>query len=132
VDVIKSKNFESECVLTSLNYAGILRVKDLDPELKTGLIVFKAVGNIFDAPSDFYSLSSKIVKSDTIRSADRHDKAIHVWTINDLNTMAYFIELGVDNIITDYPAKLVELLQQRADLSDVERLLLKAGNWIKQ
>jgi glycerophosphoryl diester phosphodiesterase len=46
--------------------------------------------------------------------------------------MAYFIELGVDNIITDYPAKLVELLQQRANLSDVERLLLKAGNWIKQ
>ncbi len=132
VDVIKSKNFESECVLTSLNYAGILRVKDLDPELKTGLIVFRAVGNIFDAPSDFYSLSSKIVKGDTIRSANRHDKAIHVWTINDLNTMAYFIELGVDNIITDYPAKLVELLQQRANLSDVERLLLKAGNWIKQ
>ena len=132
VDVIKSKNFESECILTSLNYAGILRVKDLDPGLKTGLIVFKAVGNIFDAPTDFYSLSSKIVTSDTIRSADHHDKAIHVWTINDLNTMAYFIELGVDNIITDYPAKLVELLRQRANLSDVERLLLKAGNWIKQ
>ena len=104
----------------------------MDSELKTGLIVFKAVGNIFDAPTDFYSLSSKIVTSDTMRSADRHDKAIHVWTINDLNTMAYFIDLGVDNIITDYPAKLVALLRQRANLSDVERLLLKAGNWIKQ
>jgi hypothetical protein len=36
------------------------------------------------------------------------------------------IDLGVDNIITDEPALLVGLLEERANLTELERFLLKA------
>ena len=46
--------------------------------------------------------------------------------------MTHYIGLGVDNIITDYPAKLVELNAERNSLSDVEKLILAAANILKR
>lgn len=46
--------------------------------------------------------------------------------------MTHYIGLGVDNIITDYPAKLVALNAERNSLSDVEKLILAAANILKR
>jgi hypothetical protein len=35
------------------------------------------------------------------------------------------IDRGVDGILTDYPETVVEVLEQRAELSDLERLVLR-------
>jgi glycerophosphoryl diester phosphodiesterase len=37
---------------------------------------------------------------------------IHVWTINDVDTMQELIDLGVDGIITDKPKVLRDLLSK--------------------
>jgi glycerophosphoryl diester phosphodiesterase len=44
--------------------------------------------------------------------ADAHSRGLRVipWTIDDPTTMAYFIGLGVDGIITDYPNRLREVM----------------------
>jgi glycerophosphoryl diester phosphodiesterase len=44
--------------------------------------------------------------------ADAHSRGLEVipWTIDDPETMDYFIELGVDGIITDYPDRLREVM----------------------
>lgn len=46
--------------------------------------------------------------------ADAHRLGLKVipWTINDPETMDYFIDLGVDGIITDYPDRLREVMAQ--------------------
>ena len=46
--------------------------------------------------------------------------------------MSYFINLGVDNIITDYPAKLVALINEGAALNDVEKFLVVAAEMLKR
>ena len=46
--------------------------------------------------------------------------------------MSYYIDLGVDNIITDYPARLVEMIKERETYSDVEKLLLATANMLKR
>lgn len=53
-----------------------------------------------------------LVSEQTIRSA--HDLGIEmfVWTVNDVDEMARLLALGVDGIITDYPARLRALMQQ--------------------
>ena len=38
---------------------------------------------------------------------------IHVWTINDEDTMQRLIDIGVDGIITDRPKALKDLLSNR-------------------
>lgn len=43
---------------------------------------------------------------------DAHDRGmeVHVWTVNEVEDMQRFIEMGVDGIITDYPDRLTGLL----------------------
>ena len=43
-----------------------------------------------------------------------------------------FINMGVDNIITDYPVKLAALIKERAALNDVEKFLLAAAEMLKR
>ena len=63
--------------------------------------------------------------NDLIVRAHPRGKDVHVWTVNDLQEMSLMIGKGVDHIITDEPGKLVRLLEDRTDLSELERFLLK-------
>jgi glycerophosphoryl diester phosphodiesterase len=38
---------------------------------------------------------------------------IHVWTIDEEDEMRALLALGVDGIVTDYPARLAALLRAR-------------------
>ena len=46
--------------------------------------------------------------------ADAHARGLKVipWTIDDPATMDYFMDLGVDGIITDYPNRLREVMAE--------------------
>ena len=132
VGIIQDHGFESQCVVSSLNYAGLQKVRDLNPDLQTGFIIAKSIGNMFGADIDFLSLASGVVTADVVAAAGKSKKEVHVWTINSPASMSYFIDLGVDNIITDYPAKLVAIIKERETYSDVEKLLLATATMLKR
>ena len=46
-----------------------------------------------------------------------------VWTVNDAVAMSIMVGRGADGLITDYPAVAREVLEYRAGLGAVERLL---------
>lgn len=48
-----------------------------------------------------------------VRSAKRHGVAVHVWTIDDAEEMHRLLDLGVDGIMTDRPAVLRSVFQER-------------------
>ena len=50
-----------------------------------------------------------------IRTAQRHNIAVHFWTINDEESMRYLINLGVDGILTDRPSLLKSILDEKFD-----------------
>jgi glycerophosphoryl diester phosphodiesterase len=132
VKIIEEHQFESRCVISSLNYAGLQNVKQLNPDLQTGYIIAQSIGNMFRADIDFLSLAASMVTADVVAAAGKSKKEVHVWTINSPGRMSYFIDLGVDNIITDYPARLVEIIKERETYSDVEKLLLATANMLKR
>jgi len=132
VKIIEDHQFESRCVISSLNYAGLQKVKELNPDLQTGFIIAQSIGNMFRADIDFLSLASSMVTADVVAAAGKSKKEVHVWTINSPAKMSYYIDLGVDNIITDYPARLVEMIKERETYSDVEKLLLATANMLKR
>jgi glycerophosphoryl diester phosphodiesterase len=56
--------------------------------------------------------SVEIVNERFVREAHKRGIDVHVWTINDRETMEWLIELGVDGIFTDNPLLLREVLKE--------------------
>ena len=48
-----------------------------------------------------------------------------MWTVDDPAQMQKLIDRGVDNIITNDPASLAQVLRERAQLTPAQRLLLR-------
>ena len=48
-----------------------------------------------------------------VAHAHRHGVQVHVWTINEPDEMERLLDLGVDGIVTDFPALLVSVLTRR-------------------
>lgn len=53
------------------------------------------------------------VTKSMVKDAHRAGITVIPWTVNDWPTMASLMDLGVDGLITDYPDRLRELMDQR-------------------
>jgi glycerophosphoryl diester phosphodiesterase len=100
------------------------------PEVKTGLIIFRALGNYAAVECDFLSIHAAKATSRLVKTAHQNGKEIHVWTVNDLQTALSMIEVGVDNIITDDPEFIQKVLRTWNDLTDTEKIALWLRNLI--
>ena len=132
VEMVRQQDFLGQCVITSLDREALEEAKKLEERLEVGQIVTVSVGDITRLDVDFLSVSAKNVNQQLIRSAGRSGKQIHVWTVNKASQMSTLINLGVDNIITDDPPVLIDLLEQRSSLSNLERVLLGFRVWFTQ
>jgi glycerophosphoryl diester phosphodiesterase len=128
VDLVREKGFKDQCVVTSLNYAGVMEVKKHDPSMRTGLIVTASIGDVTRLEVDLLSVSSGAVSRDLIARAADAGKEVHVWTVNDVGGMNTMIHMSVDNIITDKPDVLAELLETRSKMSNAEKAMLRLGD----
>jgi glycerophosphoryl diester phosphodiesterase len=127
--IVQNKGFSSESVITSLSYLSLLEAKELLPDVKTGLIVAGAVGEVYRVDTDFLSIHAARATSRLVREAQRYGKEVHVWTVNDVGNALSMIEVGADNIITDDPALLRHLLDTWNALSDSEKMALMLRNF---
>lgn len=59
-----------------------------------------------------YAGGRAVLTKDFVDAAHRRGLEVHAWTINDEAAMRRLIELGVDGIITDYPDRLIRLLDR--------------------
>lgn len=54
-----------------------------------------------------------VVNDRVIDIVQSQGKQVHVWTVNDLDEMARFLDMGVDGVVTDRPDLLKELIMER-------------------
>jgi glycerophosphoryl diester phosphodiesterase len=127
-EIVQNKEFAASSVVSSLNYQELQKIKSLYPELKVGLIVFRALGDLSRTKADFLSINASKATATLVKEAHRDGKEVHVWTVNDISNGLAMIELGVDNIITDDPKLLKNLLRAWKDLSDSEKIALMLRN----
>jgi len=62
-------------------------------------------------PETFRDL--RVVNRRFIEAAHARNLRVQVWTVNDVNAMRRLLELGVDGIMTDYPQRLLKLLEKQ-------------------
>jgi len=57
--------------------------------------------------------SWQLVTPDSVEFAHRIGIEVHVWTVNEESEMTELLDMGVDGIISDYPARLLNLTRKR-------------------
>jgi glycerophosphoryl diester phosphodiesterase len=131
-DILREQNFASQAQIVSLVYADAAATRAIDPELEVGYIVYRAVGGIARLDVDLLSVNRWVASEDLVAAVQQAGKDLHVWTVNDRQRMSALIDLGVDGILTDDPALLRSVLEERSQLNDAEKALLTFRNWLRR
>ena len=125
VNIVESRDMSSEVVAMSLKMDGVRKLKSLRPDWKVGLLMSVAAGNLRKLEADFLAVNARFASQNFVRTAHDNGKEVYVWTVNDALTMSTMISRGVDGLLTDKPALARAVLEQRAQMSGPERLLLE-------
>jgi glycerophosphoryl diester phosphodiesterase len=122
--VIERAGMRRRVLIASEEHAPIDEMRSLAPELPTGFPYheiaafmislapdaepYQPRGDALQIPPEYESW--RLVTPQSVDAAHRLGVEVHVWTVNDAAEMRAMLELGVDGIITDYPARLLALL----------------------
>jgi glycerophosphoryl diester phosphodiesterase len=122
--ILHEEDFESDCLVTSLNYDALQEAKNYNPRLRTGLIVAHALGDLSRMEVGVLSVRADFLSDEVLRAAHRHGREVHVWTVNDPSQMTRQMMRGVDNLITSDPDLAVRVRDEWAGMTGTERLVL--------
>ena len=125
VRTLEERHMTDDAVIMSLEYREVQEVRRLNPEITVGFTPAAALGDITRLDCDFLAVSTSMAQGTLIAAAHGQGKEVHVWTVNEPVDISTMIDRGVDNIITDDPGAAVKVLEERAALSNTERLLLR-------
>ena len=127
VELVELAGMTERVAIMSLKYAGVQKVRGLRPGWTVGLLSATAIGDLTRMDADFLAVNLGLAKPGFIRRAHRAGQKVFVWTVNDPVTMSRVLSLGVDGVITDEPAMARQVIEDRADMSTAERLLVHAA-----
>ncbi len=129
LDMVRRYDMMDQCVITSANRTYLKRLKELEPEIRTGYILPAAYGLSYDDEAfDLVSIRSDFVTARLIHRVHEAGKTVHTWTVNDRRELERLRALEVDDIITDDPVLAREVLfgeETGATLIQYLRVVLK-------
>jgi glycerophosphoryl diester phosphodiesterase len=108
VNMIDKNNFTKQCMVHSMSYNIILQVKEENPDITTGYIVFKRGQKLPIEGVDFYSVEQGLITPNMVENIHRLNKTIYAWTVDGPRDMKRVMKLNVDGIITDKPTILLD------------------------
>lgn len=117
LDLLKRRNRLDTVVISSFDWKSLRYIKELEPGIKIGLLYHLRMDHHEKLPEavgkDVYSLHPNYttLEPEDIRRAQAAGLLVYAWTVNTDELMKQALEDGVDGIITDYPGKLLALME---------------------
>ncbi|WP_248929217.1 glycerophosphodiester phosphodiesterase [Paenibacillus hamazuiensis] len=118
VNFLRKRGRTASVVISSFDHKCLRRLKQLDPEVKIGLLYQL---NLYDPAAyarslgvEVYSLHPlfKLLDQEEVNKALDSGLQVYPWTANEAPELRQLAELGVSGIITDFPGRLRDLLAQ--------------------
>ena len=115
VELVKEYDIANSCYITSFSYDALKKVKQLDPKIKTGYIANLSTATSYSRLPyiDAVSMNYLFVNQSVVNSAHHNGKRIFVWTVDRQSEVQRMMALGVDNIITNRPDKVLEVVDSK-------------------
>lgn len=113
--VVMDNDFLDQVVFTSFKFDEIRKIRAINKEAKVGYIFGKLPQDVdvFSEDIDLLSANYKTVDADFMKKAKAAGMEVAVWTVNKPEDMKRMIEIGVDQIITNYPDILRKVLGEK-------------------
>ncbi|MCB1030766.1 MAG: glycerophosphodiester phosphodiesterase [Acidimicrobiales bacterium] len=136
IEVIKRTNSVDRVCIGSFSDARIARIQQaFGPQLCTSLgpkAIARLRGGSYGIPAGRFDAACAqvphkfkgvtVTDERFVRRAHRAGLQVHVWTIDDPDEIKFLLDLGVDGIMTDRPATLKEVLQERGEWHPTENV----------
>ena len=108
--VVFEKGIEKRLTIESFDGRTLQYLHQIHPEIKTSLLVedfdpkpfAQQMADLGFLPT-IYSPAKELVNAKLVAECKAKNVKLMPWTVNDLETMRKFVDLGVDGIISDYP-----------------------------
>jgi glycerophosphoryl diester phosphodiesterase len=115
INLIYKENFEKQVILSNFNHYSVVKCKEISKEIKTGILYMEAIympeKYCKTVAADGLHPYFYAVNKDIVENAHKDNLMVNPFTVNDENTMQMLLSLGVDGIITNYPDKLNNIME---------------------
>lgn len=112
--LLKKYHMRDTCVVSSLKYDSLRKIKQADDSIETAYITSVSYGNFTDLEyADGYSVESTLLSKSFVNKAQKTGKQIYVWTVNSEERLEKVVGMGIDNVITDDPVMAKELIYEQ-------------------
>ena len=128
IAVVRDCGRAADVILASEHDQVLARARPLAPEIATSFTSgevadfiqhvstgrtagYHPPGQALQIPPEFHAVP--LVTAETVTAAHALGCEVHVWTINELQQIEQLLDLGVDGIMSDFPARLLAVAQHR-------------------
>lgn len=114
VELVNELGMTEQVLISSFNHQYLHQVKDINPEIATGVLVDKLIGHptelMAELQAQAFHPNLKNIRLKQVQLLHEKGYDINVWTVNEETDMKRLIEMGVTGIFTDFPQRLNTLL----------------------
>jgi glycerophosphoryl diester phosphodiesterase len=103
--LIETYEMEEDCYIQSFDRDVLQHIRQINPFIKIGQIMYFAAGNLASLDVDFYTINQSMLSENFILNARKNEREVWVWTVNIERNIKEVLKYDVNGIITDFPEK---------------------------
>lgn len=130
VAAVRARGMLDQVVVQCLEYAPLLEVKRLAPEVPVGYLLSFNASEPSRLEVDFLSVEQGRLDRAFVLRAHRHGQQVYAWTVNTAADMQRLFDLGVDGVITDESALARQVREEHLGRPGAERALRRVRAWL--
>ena len=100
VEAVESAAMVEVALVQSFDYAFLEAVRELNPDIQLGQIMYYALGDLGKLDVDFYTVQKGMLNRDLVRKARQANRGLWVWTVNNEEELKEVLQYDIDGIIT--------------------------------
>ncbi len=118
VEALRQSGAVERTTVQSFDHRSVLALRQLEPKLTGAVLIYGTApvsvpSLVREATAQIYSPDYEFLDARQLKQAHEAKFRVVPWTVNEPEAMKRLIDLGVDGIITDFPDRLIPLLQAR-------------------
>lgn len=132
VELIGEYDYIQDCVVASMSYGVLEKVKKIDDGIETVYVMRSAYGRFADLEcADNFSVRNDYITPHMVETVHMQGKKIYAWTVNSRGVMEQMLRLGVDNLITDCPVNAQSTVFEAENSTILNRYIRMLMEWFQ-